>query len=91
MKIKKIKKKKMKILAKNNPDIEEFVEIIKDINIKIEDAVEQLKEYDLVLKTKAEMQKTKENENKFNNNIDSSNVLDITSYIKVIKKKRFNF
>ena len=83
-----IQSEEMKILAKNNPDIEEFVEIIKDINIKIEDAVEQLKEYDLVLKTKAEMQKTKENENKFNNNIDSSNVLDITSYIKVIKKKR---
>ena len=83
-----IQSEEMKNLAKNNCDIEEFVEIIKDINIKIEDVVEELKEYDLFLKTKAEMQKTKENENKFNNNIDLSKVPDITSDIKFVSKKR---
>ena len=83
-----IHSEEMKTLAKNNCDIEEFVEIIKDLIIKIEDVVEELKEYDLFLKTKAEMQKTKENENKFNNNIDLSKVPDITSDVKFISKKR---
>ena len=73
--------------AKDNPNIEEFVEIIKDINIKIEDVVLELKEYDTFLKTKEQMKKDEEKQNCFNTNIDMSKVVDL-SEITLIKKKR---
>ena len=73
--------------AKKNPSIEEFVEIIKDINIKIEDVVLELKEYDTFLKTKEQMKKDGEKQNCFNNNIDMSKVVDLNT-VTLIKKKR---
>ena len=73
--------------AKKNPSIEEFVEIIKDINIKIEDVVLELKEYDTFLKTKEQMKKDGEKQNCFNNNIDMSKVVDLNK-VTLIKKKR---
>ena len=73
--------------AQDNPNIEEFVEIIKDINIKIEDVVLELKEYDTFLKTKEQMKKDEEKQNCFNTNIDMSKVVDL-SEITLIKKKR---
>ena len=73
--------------AKKNPSIEEFVEIIKDINIKIEDVVLELKEYDTFLKTKEQMKKDGEKQNCFNTNIDMSKVVDLNK-VTLIKKKR---
>ena len=73
--------------AKDNPNIEEFVNIIKDINIKIEDVVLELKEYDTFLKTKEQMKKDEGKQNCFNTNIDMSKVVDL-SEITLIKKKR---
>ena len=73
--------------AKDNPNIEEFVDIIKDINIKIEDVVLELKEYDTFLKTKEQMKKDEGKQNCFNTNIDMSKVVDL-SEITLIKKKR---
>ena len=73
--------------AKINSKIQEFVEIIKDINIKIEDVVLELKEYSTFLKTKEQMKKEGENQNTFNTNIDMSKVVDL-SKITLIKKKR---
>ena len=73
--------------AKSNYNIEEFVDIIKDINIKIEDVVLELKEYDTFLKTKEQMKKDGEKQNCFNTNIDMSKVMDLNK-ITLIKKKR---
>ena len=73
--------------AKENGNIEEFVDIIKDINIKIEDVVLELKEYDTFLKTKEQMKKEGEKQNCFNTNIDMSKVVDLNT-ITLIKKKR---
>ena len=73
--------------AKENCDIEEFIDIIKDINIKLEDVILELKEYKLFLKTKEQMKKDGEKQNCFNTNIDMSKVVDL-SKISIIKKKR---
>ena len=73
--------------AKDNPNIEEFVDIIKDINIKIEDVVLELKEYDTFLKTKEQMKKGEQKQNCFDTNIDMSKVVEL-SKITLIKKKR---
>ena len=73
--------------AKDNPNIEEFVDIIKDINIKIEDVVLELKEYDTFLKTKEQMKKDEQKQNCFDTNIDMSKVMEL-SKITLIKKKR---
>ena len=73
--------------AKENCDIEEFIDIIKDINIKLEDVILELKEYNLFLKTKEQMKKDGEKQNCFNTNIDMSKVVDLSN-ISIIKKKR---
>ena len=73
--------------AKDNSALEEFIDIIKDINIKLEDVVLELKEYDVFLKTKEQMKKEGEKQNCFNTNIDMSKVVDL-SKITLIKKKR---
>lgn len=73
--------------AKTNFSIQEFVDIIKDINTKIEDVVLELKEYSTFLKAKEQMKKEGEKQNTFNTNIDMSKVVDLSS-ITLIKKKR---
>ena len=73
--------------SKENCNIEEFVDIIKDINIKLEDVVLELKEYNVFLKTKEQMKKDEEKQNCFNTNIDMSKVVDL-SKVTLIKKKR---
>ena len=73
--------------TKDNCDLEEFIAIIKDINLKIEDVVLELKEYDTFLKTKEQMKKDGEKQNCFDTNIDMSKVMDL-SKITLIKKKR---
>jgi hypothetical protein len=73
--------------VKDNSALEEFIDIIKDINIKLEDVVLELKEYDVFLKTKEQMKKEGEKQNCFNTNIDMSKVVDL-SKITLIKKKR---
>ena len=73
--------------AKENSDIEEFVDIIKDINIKIEDVVLELKEYNNYLKIREQMKKEGEKQDCFNTNIDMSKVMDLTKFA-MIKKKR---
>ena len=73
--------------AKTNFSIQEFVDIIKDINTKIEDVVLELKEYSTFLKAKEQMKKEGEKQNTFNTNIDMSKVVDL-SEITLIKKKR---
>ena len=72
--------------GKKNCNIEEFMEIIKDINIKLEDVILELKEYDTYLKAKEQMKKDGEKQNCFNTNIDMSKVVDL-SKITMIKKK----
>jgi len=74
-------------LIKKNPNVEEFVDIINDINIKLEDVILELKEYNLFLKTKEQMKKDGEKQNCFDTNIDMSKVVDL-SKITLIKKKR---
>ena len=73
--------------AKDNCNIEEFIDIIKDINIKLEDVILELKEYDVYLKTKEQMKKDGEKQNCFNTNIDMSKVIDLST-VTLIKKKR---
>ena len=73
--------------GKKNCNIEEFMEIIKDINIKLEDVILELKEYDTYLKAKEQMKKDGEKQNCFNTNIDMSKVVYL-SKITMIKKKR---
>ena len=73
--------------AKANYNIEEFIDIIKDIDIKLEDVILELKEYDVYLKTKEQMKKDGEKQNCFNTNIDMSKVVDL-SKITMIRKKR---
>ena len=73
--------------SKENSDIEEFVDIIKDINIKIEDVVLELKEYNNYLKIREQMKKEGEKQDCFNTNIDMSKVMDLTKFA-MIKKKR---
>ena len=73
--------------AKEHCDIEEFVDIIKDINIKLEDVILELKEYSKFLKVREQMKKDGEKQNCFNTNIDMSKVVDL-SEITLIKKKR---
>ena len=73
--------------SKENCAIEEFIDIIKDINIKLEDVIMELKEYDIFLKTKEQMKKDEEKQNCFNTNIDMSKVVDLST-VTLIKKKR---
>ena len=73
--------------SKENCAIEEFIDIIKDINIKLEDVIMELKEYDIFLKTKDQMKKDEEKQNCFNTNIDMSKVVDLST-VTLIKKKR---
>ena len=73
--------------SKNNCNIEEFMDIIKDINIKLEDVILELKEYDTYLKAKEQMKKDGEKQNCFNTNIDMSKVVDLST-VTMIKKKR---
>ena len=51
--------------AKTNFSIQDFVDIIKDINTKIEDVVLELKEYSTFLKAKEQMKKEGEKQNTF--------------------------
>ena len=73
--------------SKENCAIEEFIDIIKDINIKLEDVIMELKEYDIFLKTKEQMKKDENKQNCFNTNIDMSKVVDLST-VTLIKKKR---
>jgi hypothetical protein len=79
-------------LIKKNPEIEEFVDIINNINIKLEDVILELKEYNLYLKTKEQMKKDGEKQNCFDTNIDMSKVVDLSkiTLIKVKRKEPFN-
>ena len=68
----------------NNPNIAEFVDIIKDINDKIENVVLELKEYDNFKKKKEEIKKIN------NENINKENIVkDLT--VKMSKIKLINF
>ena len=73
--------------AKEHCDIEEFIDIIKDINIKLEDVILELKEYSNFLKVKEQMKKDGEKQNCFDTNIDMSKVIEL-SKVALIKKKR---
>ena len=82
-----IKSEEIKKAFKDNCNIEEFVDIINDIDIKLEDVILELKEYKNYLKVKEQMKKEGEKQDCFNKNIDMSKVMDL-SKITVIKKKR---
>jgi hypothetical protein len=73
--------------GKEHCDIEEFVDIIKDINIKLEDVILELKEYNNFLKVKEQMKKDGKKQNCFDTNIYMSKVLEL-SKVALIKKKR---
>ena len=73
--------------AKEHCDIEEFIDIIKDINTKLEDVILELKEYSNFLKIKEQMKKDGEKQNCFDTNIDMSKVMEL-SKVALIKKKR---
>ena len=73
--------------TKEHCEIEEFVDIIKDINIKLEDVILELKEYNNFLKVKEQMKKDGEKQNCFDTNIDMSKVIEL-SKVALIKKKR---
>jgi hypothetical protein len=82
-----IKSEEIKKAFKDNCNIEEFVDIIKDIDTKLEDVILELKEYKNYLKAKEQMKKDGEKQDCFNKNIDMSKVMDL-SKITMIKKKR---
>ena len=82
-----IKGEDIKKACKDNCNIEEFVDIINDIDIKLEDVILELKEYKNYLKAKEEMKKEGEKQDCFNKNIDMNKVTDL-SKITLIKKKR---
>ena len=66
-------------LIKKYPEIEEFVDIINDINIKLEEVIFELKEYNLFLKTKEPMKKDGEKQNCFDTNNDMISPIPIIS------------
>ena len=82
-----LKNEQLLSAAKDNYNLEEFIGIIKDIDIKLEDVILELKEYDVYMKTKEQMKKDGEKQNCFNTNIDMSKVVDL-SKITMIRKKR---
>ena len=82
-----IKSEEIKKAFKDNCNIEEFVDIISDIDTKLEDVILELKEYKNYLKAKEQMKKDGEKQDCFNKNIDMSKVMDL-SKITMIKKKR---
>ena len=76
----------------NNPNIAEFMDIIKDINNKIENVVLELKEYDAFKKKREEIKKiyNVNNENINNENINKENIMnDLTD--KMSKINLINF
>lgn len=79
--------------TKTNSTVEEFIDIIKDINNKLEDVILELKQYETYLKGKKQIIEDKENQNSNNNNNEINKKVEI-SKITIVKKKRrdtFNY
>ena len=75
--------------AKENENIEEFVDIIKNLDIKLENVILELKEHDKFMRSKEEKKKDTERQNKINAN---QNILHnkntIITNISIMKGKR---
>jgi len=87
-----IENKELILASESNTTIQEFLDIIKDINNKLEGVILELKQFDIYLKGKKLIIKEKENQNSLNNN--EMNKKSEMTKISLIKKKRrdtFNY
>ena len=75
--------------SKENENIEEFIDIIKNLEIKLENVILELKEHDKFIRSKEEKKKDTERQNKFNANqyILHNKNTNITN-ISIMKGKR---
>ena len=74
--------------AKEFEEIDDFISILADLYLKLEDVILELKEYDQFLKEKKKMEMEKnEQSGQFTDNYDKSKVIDL-SLSTVIRKKR---
>ena len=76
--------------SESNNIIKEFLDIIQNINNKLEDVILELKEYDIYLKGRKQIIKDKENQNTLINNNATNIEMERgkTIRIKLMKKKR---
>lgn len=74
----------IKELCKTHEKVEDFVGIISDLYLKLEDVILEITEFDKYIAEKKKMEKS---ENKFTENYDKSKVVDI-SKSSIIRKKR---
>ena len=76
--------------SESNNIIKEFLDIIQNINNKLEDVILELKEYDIYLKGRKQIIKDKENQNTLINNNATNIEMEKgkTIRIKLMKKKR---
>ena len=79
--------------SKTHSSIKEFIDIIKDINNKLEDVILELKQYDVYLKGKKHIIKDKENLNSLNNNNELNKIDEMTKISLITKKRKdiFNY
>ena len=89
----KIENEELVNASKTNSNIKEFLDIIKNINNKLEDVILELKQYDVYLKGKKQIIKDKENLNSLNNNNELNKIDEMTKIALVTKKRKdiFNY
>lgn len=86
-----IENKELIYTSKSNINIKEFVDIIKDINNKLEDVILELEQYDVYLKGKKQIIKDKENQNCLNNKNEMNKNEEITKVALITKKRKDTF
>jgi hypothetical protein len=76
--------------SESNAPIKELLDIIQNVNNKIEDVISELKQYDIYLKGKNQIINDKENQNTLINNNSTIKIMEKGKTIKIelIKKKR---
>ena len=80
--------------SESNDNIKEFLDIIQNLNNKIEDVILELKQYDIYLKGRKQTTNDKENQNTLINNnqmMEKDKMIKITSITKKRKNEPFGF
>lgn len=82
-----VSSEEMTKLFKDNPEVEEFAMIIRDIYPKLEDVTLEIKQFDAYMKTKEAMKNQAEGNNTFKKDYDGAKIVDLMT-TTLIKKKR---
>ena len=86
-----IENKELMTASETNNNIKEYIEIIKEVYIKLENIILELRQYDVFLKGKKEKMKDKENQNNLNNKNEMNKKEEMFKITLITKKRNDTF